>query len=250
MSRFAALTLLCLAATAPSQAQDAGKVEPAKPEAVLELFTSQGCSSCPAADALFVELARDRRLLVLTLPVDYWDYLGWRDTLAHAAFTHRQRAYAKSRGDGHIYTPQAVINGAVHVVGSDRGAIEQALRQGRPAGQPAALPLDVTVRETGAGFVISVSGRANASSAAIWIAPVARHRAVAIQRGENKGREVVYANVVRALTRIGDWRGEPVSIEIPASLAAHAEADSFAVLVHADGGKLGRLIGAAKAPRF
>lgn len=247
MSRFAALALLCLAATTPSWAQETGKAAPARPEAVLELFTSQGCSSCPAADALFVELARNERLLVLTLPVDYWDYLGWRDTLAHAAFTHRQRVYAKSRGDGHIYTPQAVINGAVHVVGSDRGAIEQALRQGRSAG---ALPLDVTVKEKGDGFVITVSGRADVSGGAIWIAPVARHRTVSIQRGENKGREASYANVVRALTRIGDWRGEPVSIEIPASIASHAEADSFAVLVHAEGVRLGRLIGAAKGPRF
>lgn len=249
MHRLAAIALSCLALLGPGlrEATAQGQPQDAKPLAVLELFTSQGCSSCPAADALFVELARDRRFLVLTLPVDYWDYLGWRDTLAHAAFTQRQRMYAKTRGDGHIYTPQAVINGASHVVGSDRGAIEQTVR----AAGPAQLPLDVGVREAGPNVIISISGSAPGSAAgSIWIAPVAQHRSVAILRGENRGREVAYANVVRALTRIGDWRGEALSVEVPKSLTQHPEADGFAVLVHADSGKMGRIIGAARSPRF
>lgn len=240
MRRLAAF-LTCLIALAGPLA--AG--QPDKPTAVLELFTSQGCSSCPSADALFIELARDPRYLVLTLPVDYWDYLGWRDTLAHAAFTQRQRHYAKSRGDGHIYTPQAVINGVSHAIGSDRSAIEQAARG---AG---VLPLDVVVQASGDGFMVSISGPAGAvNSGSVWIVPVARHRSVTVQRGENRGRELAYGNVARALTRLSSWRGEAMTLNVPASLTQHADADTFVVLVHAESGRLGRIVGAARAPGF
>ncbi len=221
--------------------------EATRPQAVLELFTSQGCSSCPEADAIFVEMARDRDILVLTLPVDYWDYLGWRDTLAHAAFTQRQRHYAKSRGDGQIYTPQAVVNGASHVVGSDREALKQAIRR---SAESQALPLEVKVSEAGGTVTIRVVGQASGSGiGAIWIAPLASRRTVAIQRGENRGREVAYANVVRALTRIGDWRGQPMTLDVPVGLTQHPEADGYAVLVHEEGARLGRILGAAQVAR-
>ena len=92
----------------------------AEPRAVIELFTSQGCSSCPPADKLAGELAQDPSLLVMSLPIDYWDYLGWKDTLANPGHTKRQRAYSKARGDREVYTPQVVVNGMAHVLGSDR----------------------------------------------------------------------------------------------------------------------------------
>ena len=91
----------------------------AEPRAVVELFTSQGCSSCPAADKLAGELARDPSLVVMSLAVDYWDYLGWKDTLALPGHTKRQKAYAKSRGDREIYTPQVVVNGTTLTYGTD-----------------------------------------------------------------------------------------------------------------------------------
>src|SRR5262249_38071684 len=97
--------------------------------AVVELFTSQGCSSCPAADALLKRLADRDDLVALSLSVDYWDYLGWRDTLASPKFAERQRAYARARGDGAIYTPQAVVNGMAHVNGSDEGQIARAIER-------------------------------------------------------------------------------------------------------------------------
>jgi hypothetical protein len=231
-------SVMAQTATAPDSASSG------KPRAVLELFTSQGCSSCPAADALFVEMARDPGLLVLTLPVDYWDYLGWKDTLAHAAFSQRQRAYAKRRGDGQIYTPQAVIDGVAHAVGSDRRAMDQIIA----AHQANSFPLDVTVSEAAGQIRISLSGQARPGS--IWVLPVARARAVSIQRGENRGREVAYANVVRGLMRVGDWRGEPMTLELPVTLVSQADADTYAVLVHSEDGKIGRIIGASKAPRF
>src|ERR687884_289212 len=91
----------------------------ASPQAVVELFTSQGCSSCPPADAMLGELARRPDVIALSLPVDYWDYLGWKDTLAQPAFSARQRAYAGARGDRQVYTPQVIVNGATPCVGSD-----------------------------------------------------------------------------------------------------------------------------------
>ena len=107
----AAAALLMLGADAArAQAPDL------QPRAVVELFTSQGCSSCPPADALFVDLAKQPDIITLTLPVTYWDYLGWKDTLGKDSFAKRQKYYAKARGDGQVYTPQAVINGAAHVV--------------------------------------------------------------------------------------------------------------------------------------
>src|ERR1700704_5314493 len=99
----------------------------AEPRAVIELFTSQGCSSCPAADKLLGELANDPSLVSISVPIDYWDYLGWKDTLADPRNTARQRAYAHVRGDGKVYTPQVVVNGSGHALGSDKSAIEQAI---------------------------------------------------------------------------------------------------------------------------
>src|SRR5215211_6411225 len=115
----------------------------AEPRAVIELFTSQGCSSCPAADKLAGELARDPSLVVMSLPIDYWDYLGWKDTLALPGHTIRQRAYSKSRGDREVYTPQIVVNGTMHVLGSDKSAIESAITKTRK--QPGMLSLPVTM---------------------------------------------------------------------------------------------------------
>ncbi|MGL4437928.1 MAG: DUF1223 domain-containing protein [Bosea sp. (in: a-proteobacteria)] len=242
MSGWQLAAVLLMGGMVPVQAQDS--VQPRKPRAVLELFTSQGCSSCPAADALFVEMARDPSLIVLTLPVDYWDYLGWKDTLAHAAFSQRQRGYAKTRSDGQVYTPQAIIDGVAHAVGSDKQAMTQIIT----AHQATPLPLDVRVREAGGQINISVSGTAAAGS--IWVLPVARFRSVAISRGENRGREVAYANVVRGMMRVGDWRGEAMTIDLPVNLVQQADAETYVVLIHKDEGKVGRILGAAKAPRF
>lgn len=194
-----------------------------QPRAVIELFTSQGCSSCPAADALFVELAKDPSVIALTLPVDYWDYLGWKDTLAHSAFSARQKGYAHLRGDGHVYTPQAVINGGGHVVGSDRAAIQT-------ASASATLPVRVTVSESDGMVRVSIAAAAG-RSAAVLVLPVVRSREVAIGRGENKNRKVTYANIVRGVTRIGDWTGEESRFEIPLATARSGDADGYVVLL-------------------
>src|SRR5947208_10952741 len=122
--RRVALSVAVIASTMVASA-----VAHAEPRAVIELFTSQGCSSCPPADKLAGELAHDPSLIVMSLPIDYWDYLGWKDTLALPGHGNRQRAYSKVRGDREVYTPQVVVNGVVHTLGSNKAAIESAVAQ-------------------------------------------------------------------------------------------------------------------------
>src|SRR6516162_3419355 len=119
----------------------------ADPRAVIELFTSQGCSSCPAADKLLAEFQADPSLIPLSLPIDYWDYLGWKDTLALPGHTTRQRAYSQVRGDREIYTPQVVVNGIAQAIGSDRSRIESAIAQSHHNASSLPVPLHVTVAD-------------------------------------------------------------------------------------------------------
>ncbi|HEY8566105.1 MAG TPA: DUF1223 domain-containing protein [Beijerinckiaceae bacterium] len=212
----------------------------AEVRAVLELFTSQGCSSCPPADRLLTELAREPDVVALTFPVDYWDYLGWKDTLAHAAFTARQRAYAQGRGDRQVFTPQMVVNGKAQCVGSDRARVTGAIAQGK-------LPVTVRVSEAGERIAVEIGAGTGAGEA--WLLPVSRSREVAIGRGENRGRSATYANVVRGLVRLGGWHGAPARFEVPASAAQADGADSYVVLLQAaTEGRPGEILAAAKGP--
>src|ERR1700753_4368528 len=126
-----------------------------EPRAVVELFTSQGCSSCPPADKVIGELAKDPSVIAMSMPIDYWDYLGWKDTLADSRFSARQKAYSRMRGDREVYTPQAVINGSVHVVGSDLAGIESAIGTTREADGVMSVP--VTMTQSGKQLTVSVA---------------------------------------------------------------------------------------------
>src|SRR5438270_1208605 len=134
----------------------------ADPRAVVELFTSQGCSSCPAADKVLGELAKDPNVIALSLPIDYWDYLGWKDTLADSRFTARQKAYSRVRGDRDVYTPQVVVNGAAHVIGSDRGRIEGAIDTTKKAEGVMSVPVSMSL----SGKQINVSVAASTKTPA------------------------------------------------------------------------------------
>src|SRR5579871_5924572 len=168
----------------------------AEPRAVVELFTSQGCSSCPPADKLLGELADRKDVLALSLPVDYWDYLGWKDTLASHDYSERQREYAQSRGDQEVYTPQAVVDGSEDLVGSDRAAIETALKQATDKGFP--VPIDLSPSDDAMTVKIgAAAGGVNRGT--IWLVMYDRSVTVPIGRGENSGRTITYSNVVRKL---------------------------------------------------
>jgi len=218
----------------------------ADPRAVVELFTSQGCSSCPPADKILGELAKDPSIIAMSMPIDYWDYLGWKDTLADARFSARQRAYSRARGDREMYTPQIVVNGAAHVVGSDRAAIENAI--GRTEAADGVMSVPVTMILAGKQINVSVAaGRPPAAThAEVWICSIAKAVPIAITRGENRGQEITYHNVVRNLLKVGDWNGAPQSWTVPLENISREGVDAAVTFVQ-DGSrdKPGPMLGAA-----
>jgi len=202
----------------------------AAPRAVLELFTSQGCSSCPPADKVIGQFAKDPSVVALSLPMDIWDYLGWRDTLALPGHAVRQRAYAKMRGDRQVYTPQVVVNGDAHVLGSDRGAIEQAIAQ---TDHNAAIMSVPVLLSTGNGD-LTVTVKAVPGSPVrgeVWLCPLATAVGVAIGRGENGGLKITYHNVVRGWRKLGDFVGADATWRVPLAEIERHSVDGAAVMV-------------------
>jgi len=219
----------------------------ADPRAVVELFTSQGCSSCPPADELLGELASDPSVIALSMPIDYWDYLGWKDTLADSRFSARQRAYSRMRGDREVYTPQAVVNGAVHVIGSDREAIDGAIDDTARVDGVMAVP--VTMTFDGRELDVSVAAATERTAhrhGEVWICSISKAVPIAVGRGENSGRELTYHNVVRNLLKVGDWNGAPGRWRVPLESIARAGVDAAVVYVQ-DGSRdrPGPMLGAA-----
>ena len=218
----------------------------AETRAVIELFTSQGCSSCPPADHLIGQLAKDPSLVAMSLPIDYWDYLGWKDTLATPGHTARQRGYAQVRGDRAVYTPQVVVNGMVHVQGNDKAAIDRAIAQTHQ--QPGTLSVPVTLAVEGGRVNVTVLASAEARSGEIWLCPMTKSVLVAITRGENRGQTLTYYNVARRWMKLGDWNGTPRHWSVPVSDLDAEQTSSVAVFVQAgEVAKPGRMLGAATA---
>ena len=161
----------------------------ANPKAVVELFTSQGCSSCPPADALLTSLAEREDVVALAYHVDYWDYIGWEDTFGDKGFSDRQRGYAKSWGSTRIFTPQMVVNGAEGVVGSRRDEVHDAMTS-------AQLPLPVSLVAHGDMLKLDVPADETLEDATIWLVRYLDRADVAIEKGENAGKTMVYTQVV------------------------------------------------------
>lgn len=205
-----ALFALAGACTAPSStAADAAN------PAVVELYQSQGCSSCPPADAVLNALADRPDVLALSFAVTYWDQLGWKDTFASPAFTQRQWDYAHAEGRTYVATPQMVVNGRGAVTGSDRVQVDEAIRRfARPAGGP-------TIAGDGAAVRIG----AGKGRAAIWLVRYdPRTIAVPIRAGENGGRTISHRNIVRQLVRLGQWTGAPLRFAVPGGPASLSSA--------------------------
>ena len=219
----------------------------AEPRAVVELFTSQGCSSCPAADKLLGELATDPSVVAMSLSIDYWDYLGWKDTLALPGHSLRQRAYARSRGDRKVYTPQMVINGTVHVLGSDKAAIERAIEQTRSNAGTLAVPVTASL-SAGTLTVNVAASKAAGGHGEVWLCAMTRSVPVVVERGENRGRTITYHNVARRWHKLGDWNGQANSWTVAVKDLDADGADSAAVVLQ-DGNseKPGPMLGAAIA---
>ncbi|PPD29359.1 MAG: DUF1223 domain-containing protein [Hyphomicrobium sp.] len=212
---------------------------------VLELFTSQGCSSCPPADALLETYKTRDDVIALSLPVDYWDRLGWKDTFAKSQYTDRQRDYARARGDGEIYTPQTVVNGRTHVVGSSARAIDREIAATGPQNKQSRIALKLELK--GGDLIVDV-GKANSASvpneAHILLLAVQDSGKVAIGRGENSGRQITYHNVVRDLKQLGPWRGQPLSLRVPGADLVRSCCETAVVILQQ--GKGGPILSAAK----
>jgi hypothetical protein len=222
--------------------------EPSEPSAsltVLELFTSQGCSSCPPADALLPQLAKQPGRIVLSYSVDYWNYLGWHDTLSSPANSERQREYARARGDGSVYTPQMVVDGLLHVNGSNEAAIEMAMRNATKRLQDVRVP--VNMHPENGTLVIGIGAAPEGSdkqSATVWLAIANEKETVSISRGENRGRTLSYYHPVRELTPIGMWKGEAMTLRLPLREFKIMGGDCLVALLQVENG--GPILGAAQ----
>lgn len=212
--------------------------------AVYELYTSQGCSSCPAADALIARLAKRDDVIALTLPVDIWDYLGWRDTLARPEFSDRQRAYAKVLGDGMVYTPQAVVSGLRHLSGSSKEKVEGAIAETAKLFTASRVPISLSADSERLLIDIAAApGDPKVKEATVWLAAISGSVEVRIARGENQGRTVVYSNVVRRLMPVGTWDGSAMLVKLERHSFAGRGIDRCAVLLQQ--GQGGPIVGAA-----
>ena len=186
-----------------------------KPLIVVELFTSQGCSSCPPADALLGELAAREDILALSFHVDYWDYIGWKDPFALPANTARQRDYAKFLGRQYVYTPQMVVQGASDTTGAQPN--EVALRLKAADGMKR---MAVALAPEADRLVVGLPQAASQEEMAVFLVGFDRARETPIKRGENSGRTIRYHHVVREFSRIGSWKGEAEELRVPLPEAA------------------------------
>lgn len=225
----AALALTSLAAPALAQTQT-------RP-VVVELFTSQGCSSCPPADALLTELAGRKDVLALGFHVDYWDKLGWKDPFSTPGATARQQSYAAQFGRNEVYTPQMVIDGTRQAVGSNRSAVLDAIAQSESKSAEPAAHAAVAFAADGR----SVSIGAGTGKGKVLVVRYLLKRTTEVQRGENAGRKAVDANGVEAIASPADWTGQKLDLPIAPADAGQG----IAVLVQ---GEDGRILGAAALP--
>lgn len=182
----------------------AGAAQAQTSPVLVELYTSQGCSSCPPADEFMVELVKSPDVIALSLHVDYWDYIGWRDTFASPAFTQRQKAYAKAVGSRMIYTPQMIVGGLDRVEGNDPVQVAQAIRRH----QAQVSPVRLTVTRNGDQITIRAEAQPPLTKPArIQVIRYLPEATVAIGRGENEGRKVTYSNIVTDWQSVADWPG-------------------------------------------
>jgi hypothetical protein len=224
----AAVFVIAAASFAPASAErSAGELVSAPPPVVVELFTSQGCSSCPPADKVLDELQQREDVLPLSFHVTYWDRLGWPDTFGLQASTDRQRSYSALLDNDGLYTPQMVIGGRVDVVGSQRGRVREA------------IDLLLAHRQPGVPMAIENGrlrlGDGPSGEATIWLFGIDDEHEVWIHRGENRGRAITYHNVVREVTEIGRWSGRALELDLPLRRLAADGRDRAALLVQRTG---------------
>ena len=215
------------------------KAADAEPTVVVELFTSQGCYSCPPADEVLGKLAEYDDIVALSLHVDYWDYLGWRDTFAQKAFTRRQFEYRNYMGERVVYTPQMIVQGVNRVTGQQSISVKDAIAQVRATDDLA----KIEIVEANGGLKGRISPINGGAKAAVFVAKYTRSVTVDIARGENGGKTLTYHNVVDTMTSLEDWRGDAVEYDLPNP----GPGEGVALWVQGDG--VGPILAAAKFER-
>jgi hypothetical protein len=230
--------LIGLAAALSLLAGNSAVAQPSTPVQVVELYTSQGCSSCPPANAAVAAIAARPEILALSFGVTYWDDLGWKDTFAQKKFTDRQWDYAKGLRHDNVGTPQVVVNGRLDTVGQSVGEIDMALKRAALAvGGP-----QLTLTTGG----VAIAGAAPKRAADVWLVRYDPNVVqVPIKRGENTGKTLPHKNVVRELTRLGDWSGGAKSFAVPAAAPGLPAGLKTAILVQSGPG--GPILAAAKS---
>ncbi len=240
MNRKIPLLLLCLPLALGVLPAAAGELR-----GVVELFTSQGCSSCPPADVELGRLTQEGDILALSYHVDYWNYLGWQDTLSDPANSERQNGYARTLGTQSVYTPQAVINGRDHAKGADAAAIRGLLSKFETSGTGLTVDVGLTRKED--MLEVTIAGAPDGGKAEIVMIYFDKATTVEIKRGENRGKRLTYHHSVRDLEIIGMWTGQELRIDLPGTVLGNNPDRGCAVLLQRIDGK-GRpaaIIGAA-----
>jgi len=199
------------------------------PKGVVELFTSQGCSSCPAADEFVTSIHRNKDVLALAWHVDYWDYLGWKDTFAKPDHADRQRRYSKSFGENQIYTPQAIINGRSHTVGYKGSQIKALLTDYDSQKKGLIVPINTVLKNN--VLDIAISHGDNMGKATLWMVYFSNQVGVKVARGENHGKNLTYSNIVRDIELIGMMEPEGLNMMLPISEISHKGYDSCALIL-------------------
>lgn len=212
----ARIFLLIALLAAPFASVASAQEEPAAPKGVVELFTSQGCGSCPPADAVLKDLAGTDGVIALSYHVDYWNYLGWQDTLASKENTERQKAYARMLKRESVYTPQAILNGRQQANGAKRSVIDTELKAMRQRGEAPDVPIEIEHR--GDSIFIRIDRSEKAKKANVLFVVYDRTNTVAVKAGENSGQTMHYVNSVRKLQPVGLWKGKQKTIELPATM--------------------------------
>jgi hypothetical protein len=216
--------------------------EPRAPKGVVELFTAQGCASCPPADNALGELVTQGDLVVLSYHVDYWNYLGWADTLSSKENTERQYGYAKTMGRTGVYTPQAIINGREHVKGTDLAVINGKVDSLQTAGKGLTVPVTAAMR----GDEIDINIGEGQGQADVVVAYFTKHQQVDVTKGENSGKNMEYWHSVYDVQSVGMWNGKKMTLTLPGKALGKTKKDGCAILLQSSGpgGEPAAIIGA------
>ncbi|MEM7290801.1 MAG: DUF1223 domain-containing protein [Pseudomonadota bacterium] len=214
------------------------------PKGVVELFTSQGCHSCPPADKVIGKLSKTNEILAISTHVDYWDYLGWKDNFASKANTQRQYEYARSLNETQVYTPQAVINGKTHLVGSRESGIIETIDRFDRSTQGLVVPIKVKIDNN--SLSVAIEDHPKAKNATLYLMSMKSVKKVKIERGENTGKTLSYHNILQEMQPIGMVKPGGLEMQYPLEELKRSNSDCFAFILQTrtSGGYPSSIVGA------